>query len=208
MRTLFCCALMTSALGCTRPERGRVAATDSAPASSIPAPHATVDSTPSQSRRELTPAMQSALNKYSPAFQIFALSEYTPHVREYAKPPKSEPLNQAAGDFNGDGLADLALHGHDQTQELVLVLLSQPDSSYRVIPLAEFPLYHSDRGNDGFIVAEPPGPLEIPEGLEGVDSLPPPASLPHGGVSLVADGQASRLYYWNGSSFVGVTTGD
>jgi hypothetical protein len=208
MRVIVGCAIVASALGCSRGERSRVAVTDSAPARLVPAPDATIDSAPKNARKELSPSMQSALDTYSPGFQLFALSEYTPQVAEYAKPPQSLPLNQAAGDFNGDGVPDLALHGHDQTRELVVVLLSRGDSSYQAIPLAEFPLYHSARGNDTFIAAQPPGPLEIPEGLEGIDTPPPPATLPHGGVSLVADAQASQLFYWNGSRFVGVTTGD
>jgi hypothetical protein len=129
--------------------------------------------------------MQRALDILVPGFEPFSLNEYSLQVAEYSRPPKNELLNQASGDFNGDGIPDIALHGHDPSRELVVVLMSQSDSSYKAIPIAEWPLYHHNRGNDTFIVAALPGPLEIPEGLRGLDTHPPPQTLPHGGVSIV-----------------------
>jgi hypothetical protein len=189
MRTLLpCLVIMGIAIGCSRGERATQASNGVA--------------------KELSAPKQSALDKVAPDFQRFSLSEYSPQVAEYSRPPTNEPLNRADGDFNGDGIPDVALHGYDRTRELVIVLLSRSDSSYQAIPIGEWPLYHHDRGNATFIVATPAGPLEIPEGLRGIDTPPPPQTLPHGGVSIINDGQAGQLFYWNGSRFVAVTTGD
>jgi hypothetical protein len=154
--------------------------------------------------------MRKALDHYAPDFGPFSLEQYSPRLMEFFRPPGADPgdpLNRAAGDFNGDGVPDLALYGHDQTRELTIVLLSQPDKTYRVMPLKERPLSSYKYPAQAFLLADPPGPLEIPEGLEAIDSPPPPKTLPHGGVSVGGDG-SSQLFYWDGSRFASVTTGD
>ena len=158
---------------------------------------------------ELSAPMKRALDAYAPGFQLFTVSNFTTQVVSYSQPPTNEPLNRAAGDFNGDGVPDLALYGHDNSREMILVLLSVPDKTYKVFPLKEQQaLPRQAHDLSVYITAAQPGPLEIPEGLTGLDTPPPPKTLPHGGVNIIYDGQAGELFYWNGSRFVLVTTGD
>jgi len=168
-----------------------------------------IDSISSTAALELSAPMKRALDAYAPNFQLFTLSDFTTQVVSYSQPPTNEPLNRAAGDFNGDGVPDLALYGHDNSREMILVLLSMTDKTYKVFPLKEQQaLPRQAHDLSVYLTAALPGPLEIPEGLTGLDTPPPPKTLLHGGINIIYDDQAGELFYWNGSRFVLVTTGD
>jgi hypothetical protein len=143
--------------------------------------------------------MQKALDTYAPGFQRFVAAQYIPDV---------DTTYRADGDFNGDAIPDLALYGHDKTRELLLVLLSQPDSSYRVIPLEDRQLLPVENGLGVSINTQRPGPLDIPdEFLRNIEPRPP-KRLEYAGINIVYGREASELYYWNGKEFVKVATGD
>ena len=153
--------------------------------------------------------MQQALRDYAPGLVPYSVEQYSPQMMQSFRPPDvdpKDPLNQARGDFNGDGVQDLALYGHQQARDLIVVLLSQADHTYKAIPLREWKVGPEDKA-DAFLAAAAPGPLDIPEGLRDVESVPPPRTLPHGGIDIIYDG-AGELFYWDGTRFVPVTTGD
>lgn len=169
-----------------------------------------IDSAPRRDAPELSTPMQQALDAYAPGFAPFSVDQYSPRMIQFFRPNDADPqdpLNRAEGDFNGDGASDLALYGHDKNRELTIVLLSQPDRTYRVVPLEERPLSSYQYPAQAFLRAVPPGPLDIPRGLEGIDSIPPPKTIPHGAVSVTGQG-SGQVFYWNGAHFVAVTTGD
>jgi hypothetical protein len=147
----------------------------------------------------LNERMQKALDTYAPGFQRFVAAQYVPDV---------DTTYRADGDFNGDAIPDLALYGHDKTRELLLVLLSQPDSNYTVIPLEDRQLLPVENGLGVSINTQPPGPLDIPdEFLRNLEPRPP-KRLKYAGINIVYGREASELYYWNGKEFVKVATGD
>jgi hypothetical protein len=147
----------------------------------------------------LNERMQRALDTYAPGFQRFVAAQYVPDV---------DTTFRADGDFNGDMIPDLALYGHDKTRELLLVLLSQPDSSYRVIPLEDRQLLPVENGLGVSINTQPPGPLDVPdEFLRNTDPRPP-KRLKYAAINIFYGREASELYYWNGKEFVKVATGD
>jgi hypothetical protein len=148
---------------------------------------------------ELTPAMQRALNTYAPGFHRFAASEYARGV---------DTTYRADGDFNGDGIRDVALYGHDDARELLLVLLSGLDSVYRVIPLQERALTRFQNGVYIYLKTRPPGPLELPEELKKLLDPKPPERLAYAAIDVAYGNEAGELYYWNGQRFVKVATGD
>jgi len=82
--------------------------------------------TPRRIAPGLSEAMRSALDQFAATFEPFAPEEYNPELAAYSASRQNQRLYQAKGDFNGDGLADLALNGHDKTRELLIVILSQP----------------------------------------------------------------------------------
>lgn len=147
----------------------------------------------------LTPGMQRALDEYAPGFQRFTASEYAPGV---------DTTHWADGDFNGDGIPDVALYGHDATRELLLVLLSANSRSYRAIPLQQRPFSPFPNGAYIYLRTQPAGALEIPAGLRELLDPPPPERLEHAGIAVGYGSEAGEVYYWNGRRFMKVQTGD
>jgi hypothetical protein len=147
----------------------------------------------------LNPAMQRALSAYAPGFRRFSADEYARGVDTSAR---------ADGDFNGDGLPDLALYGHDSSRELLFVLLSGPRSVYRVVPLREQALAPFQNGAYTYLKTHPPGPLELPEEFKKLLDPQPPERLAHAAIDVGIGNEAGELYYWDGQQFVKVVTGD
>lgn len=147
----------------------------------------------------LNPQMQRALEEFAPGFRRFAASEYAPGV---------DTTSRADGDFNGDGIADVALYGRDATRELLLVLLSAGARSYDVIPLQQRPFSGFQSGAYIYLRTQPAGPLEIPAGLRELLDPPPPDRLEHPGIAVGYGNEGGEVYYWHRRQFVRVQTGD
>jgi hypothetical protein len=148
---------------------------------------------------DLVPAMARALERYAPGFQRFAATEYAPRV---------DTTYRADGDFNGDNVPDVALYGHDNNRELLLVLLSAPDSAYRVVPIEDRKLEPFQSGVYVYINTEPPGPLDIPSEFKKTLEPRPPERLAYAAINVLYGNEGGVLYYWNGKEFVKVITGD
>ena len=142
--------------------------------------------------------MQSALAKYAAGFALFA-------PREYAANQGSDTISRVNADFNGDGSEDAAVYGHDATRELLLILLSDSTGAYKVYPLSENKLEPFPNGVGISLRVHPPGPLEIPETLREANT---PRSLKYAALDVGFGQEAGEMYYWDGSKFVKVVTGD
>jgi hypothetical protein len=149
--------------------------------------------------RAMERAMQRAVESYAPDFQPFAASEYAAGV---------DTTSSARGDFNGDGVADVALYGHDDARELLFVVLSAPGARFNVVPLEEKPLAPFQNGAYIYLKTHPAGPLEIPAGLKALLDTVPPERLEYDAIDVGYGNEAGVLYYWNGQRFVKVVTGD
>jgi hypothetical protein len=160
---------------------------------------AATSSTATRIEPELKPAMLRALNAYAPEFRRFAASEYAPRV---------DTTYRADGDFNGDGVPDLALYGHDKTRELLFVLLSEGDTTYRVVPIEARKLEPFQSGAYVYLNTEPAGPLAIPPEFKRTLEPKPPDRLPYAAINVLYGNEAGVLYYWDGRQFVKVITGD
>jgi hypothetical protein len=145
---------------------------------------------------ELPVPMRRALDAYAPGFRRFAASEYA---------ERQDTTYRAEGDFNGDGIGDVALYGHDDSRELLLVILSEPDSVYRIVPIEDRPLIL--KAHEVFIAlsTQSPGPLDIPDELKEADT---PKRLQHAAINVLYGQEAGELYYWKGDHFAKVATGD
>jgi hypothetical protein len=160
-----------------------------------------------QPRMQLSEPMRRALAVYAPSFTPPQLADYAPDVAALAGSPCHLPLFGTMGDFNGDGLADAALIGHDAVDELFVVLLSA-GSRYSVVELGRSPKRAAALGRPivTYLTYIGPGEVEIPEQI-GEPGAPAPI-LRHDGFVSNYDAQANTLYYWNGRQFVDVLMGD
>jgi hypothetical protein len=65
-----------------------------------------------------------ALHRYDPSFKIWAQDDYLPTlIKLYQFSPRQTPF-AVIGDFNGDGISDVALHGRNNSNDLVVAVLS------------------------------------------------------------------------------------
>lgn len=72
----------------------------------------------------LTAAMQKALNEYAPGFVAWKQGDYPPkRIAYYPYSAVSLPY-AVKGDFNGDGIDDMALSGHDNDANITVALIS------------------------------------------------------------------------------------
>jgi hypothetical protein len=145
---------------------------------------------------ELPVPMRRALDAYAPGFRRFAASEYA---------ERQDTTYRANGDFNGDGVGDVALYGHDDNRELLLIILSESDSVYRVVPIEERPLIINAHEVSISLSTQPPGPLDIPDELKEAGT---PKRLQYAAINVLYGQEASELYYWKGDHFAKVATGD
>lgn len=201
MKVLTFCSLVASVtLACTVSDQTKADGSKTASSSSVTTVATAASSTPPASATriepELSAPMKRALDAYAPTFRRFAASEFA---------ERQDTTYRADGDFNGDGRTDIALYGRDSTRELLIVLLSQSDSVYRVVPLEDRPLMTFEHGVYIWINTQPPGPLDIDPMLTEADT---PKRLQHPGINVFYDQQASELYFWKDDHFVKVATGD
>jgi hypothetical protein len=140
--------------------------------------------------------MRRALDAYAPRFRRFAASEYA---------ERQDTTYRADGDFNGDGIGDVALYGHDDNRELLLVILSESEGVYRVVPIEDRPLIINAHEVSISLSTQPPGHLDIPDELKEADT---PKRLQHAAINVLYGQEASELYYWKGDHFAKVATAD
>lgn len=82
-------------------------------------------------------AMAAALKAYNPDFVPWTIADFPPkRIEHYPYSANSLPY-AVKGDFNGDGITDLALAGHDKTKNRTVVLLSVSASSYSPVALTD-----------------------------------------------------------------------
>ena len=199
MKVLAFCLVSSFALACTRSDQTKGTSETVSSSSAVTVVSAASSTPPASATRiepELSAPMRRALDVYAPTFRRFAAGEFA---------ERQDTTYRADGDFNGDGLSDVALYGRDSTRELLIVVLSQSDSIYRVVPLEDRPLMAFEHGVYMWINTQPPGPLDIDPMLTEAET---PKRLERPGINVFYDQQASELYFWKGDHFVKVATGD
>lgn len=173
----------------TRPDVLRIAMRDRAPVLELPGP------------------MRDALRAYAPGYTPWRLQDYDTEVAARARGSGALPLFGAIGDFNGDGVPDLVLQGHDATNELSFVILSN-QRKFTVIELLRQPLPPEPRSTKRRIYAQHmgPGKIDVPTGFAA--QVGPPPTLTTDAFAEVVEGEAGTLYYWKDGKFVQYPLGD
>ena len=136
---------------------------------------------------QLPAAMRTALDAYEPEFQPWRLQEYDERV--VVKQKAIGALFGVPADYNGDGRVDVALDGHNASDEMVIVILSE-GAAYRVIELMRGGRDPEARPRQQYLELYPAGP----DGNPGVD--------------VISEGQGGIAYYWKDGRFQEVVTGD
>ncbi len=154
--------------------------------------------------RVILPApMAQLLADSVPGFEPWPLAHYDRDLRAwYVVSHRSAP-SAVIGDFNGDGVQDLVMEGHDGHRGLRLCLLSVGDA-FRLIVLDSLPYDPTApdaRNSITYLAFRGPGRI----GTNYTDST----------MVLRADGfevgyfeKAAVLYYWNGKEFAPLQTAD
>lgn len=83
----------------------------------------------------LAPGIRDALRNYNPDFKIWEQNEYKPEVIGLYSFSARQSPSAILGDFNGDGYIDAALSGRNKTSSVLLAVLSDSATSYKVLEI-------------------------------------------------------------------------
>jgi|GEM_PF-4828593 len=158
----------------------------------------------------LPPAIAKALLTYDSSFQCWSETDYSISLIRFFKFSGSAAPFAAIGDFNGDGLTDVALHGSTRASEVVIVVLSKIREPYQVQQIKRSP--------KPALRACPPGNQEC--GLDTFVRMTPrgthftgafaghPLTLKHDAFQVECWEKSAELYYWKGGKFHTYIKGD
>jgi hypothetical protein len=136
---------------------------------------------------QLPAAMRAALDAYERDFQPWRLQEYDERV--VVKQNEIGALFGVTADYNGDGRVDVALDGHNASDEMVFVILSDGDA-YRVVELMRGGRDPEARPRQQYLELYPAGPDRNP------------------GIDIISEGLGGIAYYWKDGRFQEAVTGD
>lgn len=80
-------------------------------------------------------SMKETLKKWDSDFIVWRSTEYSPNLCLNISTSPALALNAGLGDFNGDGIQDVVVAGHNSQDELLVVVLSQKDAGYKIAQL-------------------------------------------------------------------------
>ena len=94
--------------------------------------------------KTLPDAITEALTVYDPEFHTWALATYPPEkLTNYPYSAKSMPY-AVSGDYNGDGMEDMILAGHNKNANIIVALISTA-TGYRVVEVQKASYYSKSR---------------------------------------------------------------
>jgi hypothetical protein len=151
----------------------------------------------------LPPAMERLLQDSAPRFELWPWQHYDRDVHSvYVISHRTAP-SAIIGDFNGDGVQDVVIEGHDWHRVLRLCVLSQNDD-FTFIVLQSRPWNSTavDPHNQiSYLSFRGPGRI-------GTNYNDEEMVLRTDAFEVITVDKAAVLYYWNGKTFVEFQTAD
>jgi hypothetical protein len=151
----------------------------------------------------LPPTMKRLLEDSAPGFELWPWQHYDRDVHSvYVISHRTAP-SAIIGDFNGDGVQDVVMEGHDRHRVLRLCLLSQ-DDDFTFIMLQSGPWSSTavdPRNQISYLSFRGPGHI-------GTNYNDEAMVLRTDGFEVITVDKAAVLYYWNGKAFVEFQTAD
>jgi hypothetical protein len=83
--------------------------------------------------------MQKVLDEFDPAFKPWNIGDYNPMYIEGYHYTDKQALSIVIGDFNGDGVKDVAMDGYNETDNLFICILSD-GGKHHVLEINRIPL--------------------------------------------------------------------
>ena len=148
---------------------------------------------------QVTPAIASAISAYAPAFEPWRERDYDRRLlREYRFSRRAAPF-AIIGDFNGDGIEDVAIDGHAGDTSAVIAVVSGA-KGWRTIVIQRLP---AEQERATYLL-----PIRAPKHFEPMIEEHA-LDLRHDAFELnVYEKNASQMYYWREGKFVGYVTAD
>ncbi|MFQ5792598.1 MAG: hypothetical protein ACE5JI_19170 [Acidobacteriota bacterium] len=162
--------------------------------------------------------MQSALTNFNATFVPWKQSQYWPSgIADYPFSEKQAPF-AVVGDFNGDGIFDVVLVGHDARNDVAVALLSKGDS-FEPLEIWRAPLSYPEKeviegpasgqplgtGLYEWLLLEPKEPKKISGDrklIEKPDGSREPLSLKADAFHYIVYEKGDYLYVLQGNKFV------
>lgn len=146
-------------------------------------------------------AMLQALEAYAPNFRVWHPCKYRPSIVRGYTIAENEAISAVKGDFNGDGIMDLALHGSNPNAVLALVSGGE-----------KFIVYKIDEGGS----LDPSGfhwiyLSHVAPGIHASscsECEEKPLALKTDAIGITFDGQAGVIRYFQGGELRQYITGD
>ncbi len=147
-------------------------------------------------------AMRTALDKFDPEFKIWTVADYGSRLLSwYPYSNKNLPF-VALGDFNGDSVLDVILHGHNKSADMILCILSA-NNKYQVLTIEKWEVSNWSQSAHFFVYLTHVGPGLINSGFEKK-----PLDLITDAFEICYFEKACTLYYYKDGNFLQYTTSD
>lgn len=161
----------------------------------------------------MPPKMEKALHEFDPDFEIWSQTDFIPLIRNQVFDFNLKQTPSAViGDFNGDGIKDIALFGHNQTDSRIISIVSD-GNAFKAYEIASFKQMDpedqwivvgpdtKEHGLQIYITYHPPGFIESPYEEKGLD-------LKTDAIEIIYFEKAATLVYFEKGAFHEYVTAD
>lgn len=146
--------------------------------------------------------MRAAIENFDPDFQMWSLSDYNSLLLSWYPYSNNNLPFVALGDFNGDFILDVVLHGHNKTASMILCILST-NNKYEVLTLSKNIVSDWNKSHHWDIYITHVAPGIINSAFEDEQLY-----LETDAFEIGYFEKASTLYYYKDGAFLYYTTSD